>query len=152
MHAALFKYQNTHTHTLALRTFANNAHLCACLYFVFAVGHTFLSRALSLSLSFCLPSRRLLCVFKTYCAARIFSTMWVALSLSSRRVAAPAPAHRVVCCVCVCVCKESVREQQTEEYFSSCFSMKMPYGSSSYATVGGETEAATQTVLIYAKM
>lgn len=119
----LISNTHAHTHTLALRTFANNAHLCVCLYFVFAVGHTFLSRSLAHSLSLSLPSIAL-CCFKTYCAARIFSTMWVALSLSSRRSAA----HRVVWCVRVCVYERERanwgKQQQKRVNFSSCFYFK----------------------------
>lgn len=109
--------------------------------------HFPLARALSLSHSVC---RRVDCFVFLKLTAQLEFFRQCELRCRCHRVASQRQRQRIV--LCLCVCKESVREQQSEEYFSSCFSMKMPYGSSSYATVGGETEAATQTVLIYAKM
>lgn len=107
-----------------------------------------------LSLSFSLRCRRVAVVllfFKLTAQLEFFSTMWVALSLSSRRSSAP---HRVVEWEWG---RES--ERQGREYIFLPVFDKMPYGSGSgsrYATVGGAAaaaEAATapkKTVLINA--
>lgn len=108
-----------HTGT-CVRMFANNAHLYVCMYihlyvFCFAFGaalspfvsrfpHSPLPLPNSRSLSLLPSRRRRAVVFQTYCAARIFSTMWVALSLSSRRSSAS-------------FCREREREKERGTWF-----------------------------------
>lgn len=104
----LISNTHAHTYTLALRTFANNAHLCVYVCILFLRSATLSSRApwLTHSLSLC---RRLLCVVLKLTAQLEFFRQ-CELRCRCHRV----EAQRIVLCgACVCVCV-SEREQIEE--------------------------------------